>query len=282
MKSSPQPMKLFFALAFSCTSLLGSLTPVLAKPALPASGHSLSKPLSNKTAVAQTTRFNAPPPPPGPPPGGRVLGGASRGNKQTVCPDIKPALTTLSPFTEKIDSVTTVKLTNVWGLTTLEHPTWLFYMPYTKDSGYSTEFELQNLKRKTIYQKEITLPQQSGLIRVSLPNDAPRLAVGEQYRWYLKVSCDQKQQSPPTYVEGVIQRVNLNQADTQKLQTATPLQKFAIYAQNGIWYEALATLAEIRQKNPQNVAIQTEWQNFLANFPQFNTVAAAPIVSGKP
>lgn len=276
-------MKLFFVLAFSCTSLLGSLTPVLAKSAAPiASERSLSKPSSNKAFVAQSTGFKAPPPPPGPPPGGRVLGGASRGNRQTVCPDLKPALTALAPFTEELDSVTTVKVTNVWGLTTLEHPTWLFYMPYTQDSGYSTEFELQNLKRKTIYRMGINLPKQSGLIRVSLPTTAPRLAVGEQYRWYLKVSCDQKQQSPPTYVEGVIQRVNLNQADTQKLKTATPLQQFAIYAQNGIWYEALATLAEIRQKNPRDVAIQTEWQNLLANFPQFNTVAAAPIVLGKP
>lgn len=75
MKSSPQPMKLFFALAFSCTSLLGSLTSVLAKTAPLASGRLLSKPSSNKAAVAQATRFHAPPPPPGRSPGGRILGG---------------------------------------------------------------------------------------------------------------------------------------------------------------------------------------------------------------
>ncbi|NDJ24899.1 DUF928 domain-containing protein [Nostoc sp. B(2019)] len=262
MKSNSQPVKLFLILAFSCTtSLLSSLTSVLAKPTLPAS------------ARAQVVRFNPPPPPPGPPPGGRPTGGASRGGSLSVCPSVKTQLTALVPFSEESGTVK-----NVWGLTTVERPSWLFYVPYTKESTYPAEFVLQDPESNPIYQKAIALPESPGVIRVSLPASAPALEVGKQYRWFLTVYCDQQKESPPIYVEGMIQRVNLKQATVQELNTADPLKRVVIYAQNGIWYEALTTLAELRQKNPQNTKLQAEWRNLLTSI-RLDKLAAEPIFS---
>jgi len=260
MKSSSQSIKLSLVLAFSCTSLLGSLTSVVAKPTSQASGRS------------QVVRFNPPPPPPGPPPGGRPIGGASRGGSLSVCPPVKTELTALAPFTEEPGTVK-----NVWGLTTVERPSWLFYVPYIKNSAYPAEFVLQDQQSNPIYQKAIALPERPGVIRVSLPANAPPLEVGKQYRWFFSIYCDQQKESPPIYVEGVIQRVNLKQATVQELNTAEPLKRFAIYAQNGIWYEALTTLAELRQKNPKNTAVQSEWQNLLGSI-RLDKLAAEPIL----
>ncbi|MEH2251357.1 DUF928 domain-containing protein [Nostoc sp.] len=277
MKSNSQPIKLFLVLAFSCTSLLVSLTPVLAKPTLSSSlsdaygGLRLRS--NTKTTLAQATTFNQPPLPSGPPPGGRVRGGAKRGG----CPLTKPDLTALVDFTDdKANSVI-----NVWGQTTVEHPSWFFYVPYTKDLPYEVEFVLQDQDSNDIYRKAIALPDKAGVMRVSLPTTAPALALDKQYRWFFTINCDKEKDSPPTFVNGVIKRVELNPAAVKELQTAEPLKRYAIYAQNGIWYEALTTLAQLRQNNPQDAALQAEWRNLL-NSIGLKDIAAESILSDKP
>lgn len=251
MNSNSQPIKLFLLVAFSCTSLLVSLTPVQGKPTLNRS--------DAKTTIAQATTYNQPPIPPGPPPGGRVRGGAKRG-EVAACPVTKPDLTALTPFTEEANSVI-----NVWAQTTVERPSWFFYVPYTKDSLYTAEFVLQDQDSNEIYQKAIALPDKAGVIRISLPTTAPVLAVNKQYRWFFTISCDKEKNSPPTFVEGVIQRVELNPAIVQEVQTTEPLKRYALYAQKGIWYEAITTLAELRQNNPQDAALQAQWRNLLGS-----------------
>jgi hypothetical protein len=234
------PVKLFLVLTLSYTSFVTYHSPGLATPA--------------PIYITQDINFTPPPPPLDPPPGGRLRGGARR----DTCPVVKPELTALVPSNQQPPSVT-----NVWGLTTATHPTLWFYVPYTKDVDYFTEFVLQDEDSETIYQQAIALPNQPGIIGVSLPNNAPPLVVDKRYRWFLTINCNQQKQSPPIYVEGVIQRVNLNQNITQKLQTATPLQQVAIYAENGIWHEALTTLAKLRQQNLEDPTLKTQWRNLL-------------------
>lgn len=272
MKSNSQQIKLFLVVALSCTSLLVSLTPVLAKPTLDSSPSARGA----KTNLAQATAFNQPSLPSGPPPGGRVRGGAKRdGGGECPLPITKTDLTALVPFTEEADSVI-----NVWGQTTVEHPSWFFYVPYTKDLPYAVEFVLQDQDLKEIYKEAIALPDKAGVIRVSLPTSAPALALNTQYRWFLTVNCDNQENSPPTFVEGVIQRIELKPAALKELQTTEPLKRYAIYAQNGIWYEALTTLAQLRDQNPKDTALQAEWQNLLSSI-RLDDIAAEPIVSEK-
>jgi len=291
MKSNSLAIKLFLVVAFSCTSLLVSLTPLLAKPRV---SSSLSDALLYETlrerqaqgktygglrlrsdpkkTVAQATAFNLPPLPPGSAPGGRVRGGAKRGG----CPVAKPDLTALAPFTEEANSVI-----NVWGQTMVDRPSWFFYVPYTKDLPYEVEFVLQDQDSNQIYEKAIALPDKPGVIRVSLPTTAPALAIDKQYHWFFTINCDKEKNSPPTFVEGVVQRVQLNPSIVKELQTTEPLKRYAIYAQNGIWYEALTILAQLRQNNPEDAALQAEWRNLLSSI-RLDDIAAEPILSDKP
>jgi hypothetical protein len=52
---------------------------------------------------------------------------------------------------------------------------------------------------------------------------------------------------------------------SQQLATATPEEQPQIYAQAGIWYEALATLVKLRQDQPQNPALISQWETLLAS-----------------
>lgn len=153
-------------------------------------------------------------------------------------------------------------------------------MPYAKDSAYPTEFVLQDQDTNIIYQKAIALPDKPGIISVSLPADAVGLAVDKQYRWFFTVECDQQKPAPPIYVEGVVQRVQLKPETTKQLETASPLQQVAIYAENGIWFEAANTLFQMLQKNPQDPAMQERWRKLLTSI-SLDDVVAKPMISRK-
>ncbi|MFN6516889.1 MAG: DUF928 domain-containing protein [Nostoc sp. CreGUA01] len=267
MKCNLEPIKLFLVLALSCTSLLVSETSSV--------GGELGDRSNHKTILAQTPRFEQPPVPPGRTPGGRVRGGATRGDGN-ACPTAKPNLTALVPFTEEADEVV-----NVWAQTTLERPSWFFYMPYTKDVGNVVEFVLQDKDSNQVYKKAIALPDKPGVVRVSLPSTAPALELNKEYRWFFSVNCDKQKNAPWTYVEGVIERVDLSQSLIKELETAEPLQRYTIYAQKGLWYEALGILAQLREKNSEDPTLQAEWENLLASI-RLDDVAKKPLLSDKP
>jgi hypothetical protein len=262
MNSISKSIKLLLPLALCCTSLLDNHTLVLANPTPTKPSHPLNNRSTGKAVLTQAVTYKKPQVPPGPGPGGRVRGGARR--TPEMCPSVtKPDLTALVSFTEESGSVI-----NVWGLTAAERTTWFFYIPYTNKTAYPVQFVLkenQDQDSKTIYKKAIALRDQPGIISVSLPASASPLEVNKQYRWFLTVSCDKENDSPPIFVEGVIQRVNLTQAILQQLEKADPLKRVNIYAEQGIWYEALTTLAELRRQNRQDATLQAQWRNLLTS-----------------
>jgi hypothetical protein len=106
------------------------------------------------------------------------------------------------------------------------------------------------------------------------------LEVGKRYRWFLNVYCGVKKNavvtSPPTYIEAMLQRVELDPDIARKIAGAPIQQKINLYAENGIWHDALTLLGEQRQKAPQDKAIQAEWQSLLEQI-GFDDVATMPI-----
>ncbi|MUG91206.1 DUF928 domain-containing protein [Scytonema sp. UIC 10036] len=208
---------------------------------------------------------------------GRRAGMGSRDN----CPTVATALTALIPLREEQgDSKQTDKSSVgiVEGLTTSERPTFWFYVPYTKDLKASAEFSLQDSTGNDIYKDAISLPTNPSVIGVSLPSNAS-LQVGKTYRWYLKVRCDRQQIARvPIYVEGDIQRVNLDSGVMQKLQAAAdPQQKIAIYAEEGIWFDSLTMLAQLYLSNPKDASLAANWQSLLRSV-NLDNVATAPLV----
>ncbi|MEA5574010.1 DUF928 domain-containing protein [Calothrix sp. UHCC 0171] len=231
------------------------------------------KPTTNKVTNPKKINFIRPKLPPGNAPGGRRTGGGRRDN----CPDVNPKLTALVPVSEETNNIT-----NVWGLTSVERPTFWFYLPYTKSSQYPTEFILQDSEGETIHQKNIPLPEQPGIINISLPNTVPALTVGKEYRWFLKVYCHEEKESPPVYVEGVVSRVNLNPRVNQKISTATPYQQAVIYAENGIWHQALTILIELKQNSPKDEIVHDNLASLLSEIGLSEMIDKPIVIVGKP
>ncbi|MGA9380518.1 MAG: DUF928 domain-containing protein [Phormidium sp.] len=168
-------------------------------------------------------------------------GGGSRGN----CPAIKPSLTALIPISN-------------FGTTLAERPTFWFYVPYSNQQVTSGEFVLQNRERNDIIRIPFKLPNQPGYVSFTIPPTAPSLEVNKDYRWYFNVYCDPKKTSSPMTVEGWIQRIPIT-PEIQSQINANQSQKYVVYERNGIWFDAIADLAELRMKNPNNSTLSDAW-----------------------
>jgi hypothetical protein len=186
-------------------------------------------------------QFTPPPPPAGDPPTGRLRGGASR----EECPKVETQLTALS---------STIKDDRVWGLTTVDRPTFWFYIPYTKSTVNKAEFTIQDSQEDDLYRSAIDLPVTTGILGITIPTTVKPLEVDRDYTWYFKVYCSANTRSP-LYVQGTIRRVDL----PDKILNKTPQHQLKTYAANGIWYDTLTLLAKMRLDNPKESQLTTDW-----------------------
>jgi Domain of Unknown Function (DUF928) len=109
-----------------------------------------------------------------------------------------------------------------------------------------------------------TAPEtRSGLINLPIPATIQSLEVGKTYFWTLSVYCDSKQPSKSVFVKGSIERVGLDSDLQNRLQEATPIERASLYAANGIWFEAIDTLAELYRSNWEDNSVATTWMSLL-------------------
>ncbi|MEM6754548.1 MAG: DUF928 domain-containing protein [Cyanobacteria bacterium P01_C01_bin.38] len=193
----------------------------------------------------------------------RGMGSRDGGN----CPAVEIPLTAIAPFQEqrkarKQSDKSSVGI--VGGLTTLERPSFMFYLPYTQDlAGASAEFSLQDDRGTDVFRQQTALPAKSGIVSVSLPKTVKSLEIGQNYRWYFKVRCSAKTGRPPIYVNGYIQRINRDPRINKQLQAAAnSSQRMEIYKQADLWFDAVNMLAQQRQSS-KRTSMRQDWQSLL-------------------
>jgi Domain of Unknown Function (DUF928) len=157
--------------------------------------------------------------------------------------------------------------TYVWGQTTKSHPTLWFFIP-SAPPGTELVFSLQDREEQDIYRSSITTPTQPGVISIQLPSGQPPLQLGRDYRWTLtaRVPCDNDE---PTrvHVDGWISRVNL----------AVGAKDSYTYATQGIWYDAVTSLAQERLQEPNDPDLKQEWIDLL-KLVNLNQIADRPLL----
>lgn len=207
-------------------------------------------------------------------PSGRQRGAAGRGN---CLHNVNIPLTAIVPsIKESVKNRNgAIVATNVWGLTVKERPTFLFYVPYTQAAA-TGEFVLQDADDNDLYRAPVTLPKEPGIVRLQLPAESAPLTIDKMYHWYFKVRCSQNMASP-VFVEGWVQRIALSPTVTNQIESATSLeQQVALYAENGIWYDTAATLAQMRVQNLEDATSSANWHDLLQTI-DLSTLASQSI-----
>lgn len=182
---------------------------------------------------------------------GRREGGGTRGG----CIEAQPSLTALIPSQN-------------FGTTVQPYPTFFWYIPQT--TATTAEFVLMD-GNQTLYETTIALPKTPGILPISLPGDgsvAP-LTVGKDYQWYFSIVCNADDRSGDLLTRGWVQRQAVTPDLAAKLSQASAADRATVYAQAGIWYDAVATLANLQQPPltpvalPQRQILSDRWSKLL-------------------
>ncbi|MDX2231222.1 MAG: DUF928 domain-containing protein [Leptolyngbyaceae cyanobacterium bins.349] len=163
------------------------------------------------------------------------------------------------------------------GLTYSGRPTFHWYVP--KSPAKTAKFlVLENEDTDVFYETTLTLPEEGGIISFTLPANAPALASGKQYHWFLVVGCSEIDQSANPSVEGWVERIAPEAAILSQLAKVDAMEQARIYAESGIWHEAVTTLAKLRQTNPQDATTIARWHELLKSV-KLEAIAAEPLLN---
>ncbi|MBW4600854.1 MAG: DUF928 domain-containing protein [Calothrix sp. FI2-JRJ7] len=207
--------------------------------------------------------------PPGEPAPKDTAGGASRTvfGETTACSSARTGI-------GKSVTVVLPTTTNI-GFTLTEHPTVFVYIPQT--TARKAFFSVQDEKNNNVYQTDIKLPSQPGVMQLKLPPDAPGLKANKNYKWSLVMICTADLEPDSPFVSGWIRRVEYKTNIRNNSKTIT-LDSVSKLAETGIWYDTLATLAQLRMNQPNNQLLATSWQELLDSV-GLNAIANEPLVN---
>ncbi|HEY9881280.1 MAG TPA: DUF928 domain-containing protein, partial [Leptolyngbyaceae cyanobacterium] len=161
------------------------------------------------------------------------------------------------------------------NLTTQDHPDFWFYVPYNLDGSIPLEFVLQDKEGSIVHQTEVTpVANSAGIVQMGLPETLPPLTEGQAYRWFFIVHCDSR---VPVFVEGSIEKTSTTAEMRSQLEQASPRDQAALYASEGIWQDALDTLATLYRESPSDTSLQEDWVDLLTSA-GLEEVAAEPFL----
>jgi hypothetical protein len=176
-------------------------------------------------------------------PGGRV-GGGTRGTARDVF-----VLSVLAPDHS--------------GFTTSEQPSlyWFISGP-TELPVEVTVMDPQGVQ--PILETRLPSPIKAGVHRVRLADYNVRLSPGAAYRWFVAVIPDADRRSKDILAGGAIERVEAPEDLKAKLaQTAKKDMPF-VYAEAGIWYDALGAISDLIEAAPQDQELRKQRAAMLA------------------
>ena len=107
-----------------------------------------------------------------------------------------------------------------------------------------------------------------GIVSFAIPDTVENaMQVDRVYEWVLQIDCtpdgDDSFWEESDRIGGWIVRTD-NSELAMQLEGKTAMERAAIYAENGIWFDAIATVAQLRVDNPEDEAISMAWHNLLS------------------
>ncbi|MGB3239088.1 MAG: DUF928 domain-containing protein [Geitlerinemataceae cyanobacterium] len=164
-----------------------------------------------------------------------------------------------------------------YGLTLDGYPSFYIHMPALPEARL--EFILLDELGDRIYETSYLVANREGTFSIDLPRNAnlQPLEVGITYTWQVRLKLNPNRVVTDYLVQGQIERFDAEAVLAQDLEAASPEEKLVLYAQSGLWYDALDTLAQLRRANPNNPLLVNEWAQLLRSA-GFDEIADEPLI----
>ena len=144
---------------------------------------------------------------------------------------------------------------NETGYTTREKPTIYWYV--SQPLSYPVELTIvstESLEAASTPSLEFKLepPVKSGVQAISLEDRGVTLKPGVEYQWFVAVVGNSAQRSNDIIAGGTIKRVPESDAVRARLKETSAAARPALYASEGLWYDAVDELSRQISAQPQN------------------------------
>ncbi|MEL7067605.1 MAG: DUF928 domain-containing protein [Cyanobacteria bacterium J06581_3] len=193
-------------------------------------------------------------------------GGAARGNTYGATNANSQAIAAAAMKAVMPDSF--------YGTTLEARPTILVYVPASNAS--EAVFSLKSESKELVHQMTVAVPQNGGVVAISLPADAPELAVDANYQWYLALMLDNELSPASPFVDGWVKRIAPTADLTAELAAGEGITDVAALGANGIWYDTAAQLAMLTEAEA-NEEMANHWYELLESV-GLEAIADAPVV----
>ena len=169
-------------------------------------------------------------PPPRGAPGGRVGGGTRGAPGRDIF-----VLSVLAP--------------DHTGLTTKEQPSLFWFV--SSQTSLTLELTIVDPNAtEPLLETRIAAPVARGIHRLRLSDFRVRLAVGVPYQWSVAVVPDPARRSRDILASGTIERIESAGGLEAKVATRGKEDLVSLYAEEGIWYDALETVCDLIEGSP--------------------------------
>lgn len=138
------------------------------------------------------------------------------------------------------------------GETISGHPTFTWFVP--DRTSRPLQFRLFTRSGQLLYKTE--MESQPGIMSVALPSNLPQLSIGQSYQWQVVLVCDPNVPSRNVVATAEIQVVGPAASLQAQLAAAqTPQQRIDLYAQAGLWYDAIAEARKASETSQSQAAV---------------------------
>jgi hypothetical protein len=165
------------------------------------------------------------------------------------------------------------------GITTEEQPSLFWFQSKPANARFELTV-LQENKPKPLVQVMVERSSKAGIQRLKLADQGVKLTPGIEYQWVVALVKDPDNRSLDQVASGAIKRIETSAELKEKLAKATPETKAGIYAEAGIWYDALAALSDQIEAQPTNKALRDTRADLLQQI-GLKAVAAAELSAAK-
>jgi Domain of Unknown Function (DUF928). len=111
---------------------------------------------------------------------------------------------------------------------------------------------------ETVLETSVIASQEAGIQHLALADYAIKLTPGGEYRWSVALVSNPEQRSSDIVASGTIQYVPMSDELRRKLNRAAERERPAIYAAQGIFYDALAIISQLIEAQPEDERLRAQ------------------------
>jgi hypothetical protein len=141
------------------------------------------------------------------------------------------------------------------GVTTQEQPSLFWFQSKPAEAKFELTL-LQENQAKPLVQVMVERSTEAGIQRLKLSDHGVKLTPGVEYQWVVALITDPDNRSSDLVASGVIKRVEPTADLKGKIAKATPAYLPSVYAEEGIWYDALSVLSDQIEAHPDDKALR--------------------------